>query len=96
MTRLRDCNTKMLVLQDGVRIGAPAGELVPVSINFPLYMARQVEVMLTPARRCTGPTRCRASSTSLPATPAARSGKNRRCCRARSASFLALPTSRVA
>ncbi|HEX5359529.1 MAG TPA: TonB-dependent receptor [Fluviicoccus sp.] len=41
-------NTKMLVLQDGVRIGAPAGELVPVSINFPLYMARQVEVMLTP------------------------------------------------
>ena len=27
-------NTKMLVLQDGVRIGAPAGELMPLSINF--------------------------------------------------------------
>lgn len=41
-------NTKMLVLQDGVRIGAPAGELMPLSINFPLYMAWQVEVLLTP------------------------------------------------
>lgn len=41
-------NTKLLILQDGVRIGAPAGELVPVSINYPLYMAKQVEVLLTP------------------------------------------------
>ena len=41
-------NTKLLILQDGVRIGAPAGELVPISINYPLYMAKQVEVLLTP------------------------------------------------
>ncbi len=41
-------NTKLLILQDGVRIGAPAGELVPISINYLLYMAKQVEVLLTP------------------------------------------------
>lgn len=40
-------NAKMLVLQDGVRIGATAGEVIPVSINYPLYMAKQVEVLLT-------------------------------------------------
>ncbi|HQV21694.1 MAG TPA: TonB-dependent receptor [Agitococcus sp.] len=40
-------NAKLLVLQDGVRIGATAGEVIPVSINYPLYMAKQVEVLLT-------------------------------------------------
>lgn len=40
-------NAKMLILQDGVRVGATAGEVIPVSLNYPLYMAKQIEVLLT-------------------------------------------------
>ena len=40
-------NTKMLILQDGVRVGATAGEAIPISLNYPLYMAKQIEVLLT-------------------------------------------------
>jgi outer membrane receptor for ferrienterochelin and colicin len=40
-------NAKMLILQDGVRVGATAGEVIPISLNYPLYMAKQIEVLLT-------------------------------------------------
>ncbi len=40
-------NNKILIMQDGVRVGATAGEVIPVSINYPLYMAKQIEVLLT-------------------------------------------------
>ena len=40
-------NAKMLILQDGVRVGATAGEVIPVSLNYPLYMTKQIEVLLT-------------------------------------------------
>lgn len=40
---------KLLVLMDGVRIGAPAGGNYPVANNLALYMARQVEVLYGPA-----------------------------------------------
>lgn len=40
---------KLLILMDGVRIGAPAGGNFPVADNLALYMARQVEVLYGPA-----------------------------------------------
>jgi outer membrane receptor protein involved in Fe transport len=42
-------NSKFLILQDGVRIDSPTGERIPVSDNYPLYHARQVEVVYGPA-----------------------------------------------
>lgn len=40
---------KLLVLQDGIRIGNPAGGSFPVANNLALYAARQVEVLFGPA-----------------------------------------------
>ena len=40
---------KLLVMLDGVRIGAPAGGNFPVAENLALYMAKQVEVLYGPA-----------------------------------------------
>lgn len=40
---------KLLILLDGVRIGAPAGGNFAVANNFALYMAKQVEVLYGPA-----------------------------------------------
>ena len=40
---------KLLILMDGVRIGAPAGGNFPVANNLALYMAKQVEVLYGPA-----------------------------------------------
>lgn len=42
-------NNKLLILQDGVRIGPPAGEPTPIANNFPLHHIRQVEVVYGPA-----------------------------------------------
>jgi len=42
-------NNKFLILQDGIRIDSPAGELIPVDHNFPLYHAKQVEILYGPA-----------------------------------------------
>lgn len=41
-------NNKLLILHDGVRIGAPAGEPIPVHENFPLRHLQQVEVVYGP------------------------------------------------
>ncbi|MCV6639022.1 TonB-dependent receptor [Candidatus Albibeggiatoa sp. nov. NOAA] len=42
-------NNKFLILQDGVRIDSPTGEIIPVADNFPLYYAKQVEIVYGPA-----------------------------------------------
>jgi len=42
-------NNKFLILKDGVRISAPAGEITAVADNFPLYFAKRVEVLVGPA-----------------------------------------------
>ena len=43
-------NNKFIILQDGIRISGPTGETdLQISENFPLYMARQVEVLSGPA-----------------------------------------------
>jgi len=42
-------NNTFLILQDGVRISSPAGETVPMGENFPLYYAKQVEILMGPA-----------------------------------------------
>ena len=43
-------NNKFIILQDGVRISSPTGETsLQVSENYPLYMAKQVEVLSGPA-----------------------------------------------
>ena len=42
-------NNKFLILKDGVRISSPAGEITAVSHNFPVYMAKRVEVLMGPA-----------------------------------------------
>ena len=42
-------NNKFLILQDGVRISSAAGESTSISHNFPIYYAKQVEVLLGPA-----------------------------------------------
>ncbi len=47
--RGHESNQKFLILQDGVRIDAPDGSKLPVADNFPLYPARQVEVLYGPA-----------------------------------------------
>lgn len=40
---------KFLILQDGVRIDSPTGEGLPIAENFPLYHAKQVEIVYGPA-----------------------------------------------
>lgn len=42
-------NNKLLIMLDGVRIDHPAGGKIPVAENFPLFHARQVEVLYGPA-----------------------------------------------
>ncbi|WP_353571094.1 TonB-dependent receptor [Candidatus Albibeggiatoa sp. nov. BB20] len=42
-------NNKFLILQDGIRIDSPTGEIIPVADNFPLYYAKQVEIVYGPA-----------------------------------------------
>jgi outer membrane receptor protein involved in Fe transport len=42
-------NNKFLILQDGVRIDSPTGEAIPIADNFPLYHAKQVEILYGPA-----------------------------------------------
>jgi outer membrane receptor protein involved in Fe transport len=41
-------NNKFIIMQDGVRINSPTGERIPISDNFPLYHAKQVEVAYGP------------------------------------------------
>ena len=41
-------NDNFLIMQDGMRISSPTGEHIPISDNFPLYHARQVEVAFGP------------------------------------------------
>lgn len=43
-------NNKFIILQDGIRISSPTGETdLQISENYPLYMAKQVEVLSGPA-----------------------------------------------
>ncbi len=43
-------NNKFVILQDGIRISSPTGETnLQISENYPLYMARQVEILSGPA-----------------------------------------------
>lgn len=42
-------NNKFLVLQDGVRLSSVGGEAINLSFNFPLYYAKQVEVVMGPS-----------------------------------------------
>lgn len=42
-------NNKFLILQDGIRIDSPTGEAIPIADNFPLYHAKQVEIVYGPA-----------------------------------------------
>jgi outer membrane receptor protein involved in Fe transport len=42
-------NNKFLILQDGVRIDSPTHETIPIGDNFPLYHAKQVEILYGPA-----------------------------------------------
>ena len=41
-------NNKFIIMQDGMRISSPTGEHIPISDNFPLYHAKQVEVAYGP------------------------------------------------
>ena len=43
-------NNKFVILQDGIRISSPTGETnLQITENYPLYMARQVEILSGPA-----------------------------------------------
>ncbi|MCP4698143.1 MAG: TonB-dependent receptor [Gammaproteobacteria bacterium] len=42
-------SAKFLILQNGIRIDSPAGGSIPVADNFPLYHAKQVEILFGPA-----------------------------------------------
>lgn len=42
-------NNKFLILQNGFRIDSPTGEIIPIAQNFPLYYAKQVEIVYGPA-----------------------------------------------
>lgn len=42
-------NNKFLIMQDGVRLNTPAGETAAIGNNYPLYYAKQVEVLMGPA-----------------------------------------------
>ncbi|MEK7989980.1 MAG: TonB-dependent receptor [Thiotrichaceae bacterium] len=39
---------KFLILQDGIRIDSPTGDIVPIADNFPLYQAKRVEIVYGP------------------------------------------------
>ncbi len=41
-------NNKFLILQNGVRISSPGGEITAIGHNYPLYHAKQVEVLMGP------------------------------------------------
>jgi iron complex outermembrane receptor protein len=41
-------NNNFLIMQNGSRISSPTGELIPVQDNFPLFQAKQVEVVYGP------------------------------------------------
>lgn len=40
---------KFIIMMDGHRVNSPTGEIIPIAENFPLYNARQVEVVYGPA-----------------------------------------------
>ncbi|MBL4942505.1 MAG: TonB-dependent receptor, partial [Colwellia sp.] len=42
-------NNKFIILRDGIRISTPAGEINAISENYPLYLAKRVEVLIGPA-----------------------------------------------
>lgn len=42
-------NVKLIIMLDGVRIDNPVGGSIPIAENFPLFHARQVEVLYGPA-----------------------------------------------
>ncbi len=42
-------SNKFLILQDGVRIDSPTGEALAIAENFPLYAAKQIEILYGPA-----------------------------------------------
>lgn len=42
-------NNKFIILKDGVRISTPSGEIGAISENYPLYLAKRVEVLIGPA-----------------------------------------------
>ena len=42
-------NNKFIILKDGVRISTPAGEVNAIANNYPLYLAKRVEVLIGPA-----------------------------------------------
>ena len=42
-------NNKFLILQDGIRISSPTGEVTTIADNYPLYMVDQVEILFGPA-----------------------------------------------
>jgi outer membrane receptor for ferrienterochelin and colicin len=42
-------SNKFLILQDGVRIDSPTGEALAIAENFPLYVAKQIEILYGPA-----------------------------------------------
>jgi len=44
--RLPKNNNKFIILKDGVRISTPAGEINAISDNFPLYLAKRVEILV--------------------------------------------------
>lgn len=41
-------NNKFLIYQDGVPIGSPAGDPIPIADNFPLFNAERVEIVFGP------------------------------------------------
>ena len=42
-------NNKFIILKDGIRISTPSGEINAISDNYPLYLAKRVEVLVGPA-----------------------------------------------
>ena len=42
-------NNKFIILMDGVKISTATNEKIPIEDNFPLYLAKQVEVIYGPA-----------------------------------------------
>lgn len=42
-------NHKFLILQDGIRVDSPTGEVIAIAENYPLLHAKQVEIVYGPA-----------------------------------------------
>ena len=42
-------NNKLIILQDGIRISPPTGEVIAIAENFPLYLVHQIEFLFGPA-----------------------------------------------